>query len=94
MGRAYDFVASGVLMAISIIIHLIAVELFKPSGPLYGVATDGTSNMNGAARAALWFEILSVWVPLAVFGASMLWVLIREYRRQIQTSIGQPRARP
>lgn len=94
MSRAYDLVTAGVLMAISVIIHLISVELFKPSGPLYSVATDGTGNMNGTARATLWFEILSVWVPLAVFAAAMLYVLIREYRRQIQTTVGQARARP
>lgn len=91
MGRAYDFVVAGTLMMISVVIHLISVELFSPDKALFDIATDGTEAMNGSARAELWFEVLSIWMPLAVFAASMVYVMVREYRRQIQTATGQPR---
>lgn len=93
MGRAYDFVVAGTLMMISVIIHLISVELFKPESALHAVASDGTATLDGAAKADLWFQILSVWMPLAVFAAAMVWVMIREYRRQIQTAVSSPRPR-
>jgi len=86
MSRAYDIVVAAVLVIISNVIHLIAVELFAPNQPLYEVATDGTQNVNGAARAALWFEILSVWVPLSVVFCAFAWMMIREYRRRVQTT--------
>lgn len=91
MGRAYDFVVAGVLTMIAIIIHLVSVELFSPDKPLYGIATDGTQVMNGAARAAFWSEFLIVWMPLAVVATAMTWVFIREFRRQVQTATSAPR---
>lgn len=84
--RAYDIVVAGVLMTVSVIIHLMAVNLFAPDQPLWNVATDGTSVLNGTQKAALWFEILSVWMPLLVFGTAMVYVMVREYRRQVQTA--------
>jgi len=86
MGRAYDFVVAAVLVIISAVIHLVAVELFAPGNALYQIATDGTSTLNGTARANLWFEFLTVWMPLMVIGTAFVWVTIREYRRQVQTA--------
>jgi len=91
MGRAFGFVISGVLMMVSVIIHLISVELFAADKPLYSVATDGTAVVNGSEHAALWSEILMVWMPFAVFFSAFLWVTIREYRRQVQTAAGNAR---
>jgi len=53
---------------------------------LYSVATDGTQNVNGQAHADLWFQILTVWVPLAAIGGIAVWAIVREYRRQVQTA--------
>jgi len=84
--RSFDFVVVGVIGIIASVIHLMAVELFAPNQPLHQLASDGTSVMNGAARADLWFEILSVWMPLIAFGGILAWAMIREYRRQVQTA--------
>jgi hypothetical protein len=67
-----------------------AVELFAPESPLHRLASDGTQIMNGAARADLWFQILAIWVPLMVCGFSALYLLIREYRRQVATAVRSP----
>lgn len=87
MSRGFDFVVVGVVMLISIVIHRIAVELFQPGSPLYEVAVDGTQTMNGQARADLWFEILSVWVPLIAAAGILGWAVFREYRRQARTAV-------
>lgn len=89
MSRAYDLTVASVLTIIAVVIHLMGVELFAPTGVLYGIATDGTEVFNGTARATLWFEIITVWAPLATTGTGWLWVLIREYRRQVQTAVRQ-----
>jgi len=85
MSRAYDFTVSTVIIIISTIIHRMAVELFAPDTILYDVATDGTANVNGAQHADLWFQIIAIWAPLGAAGAILVWALIREYRRQVQT---------
>jgi len=85
MSRSFDFVVSGVVVIISSVIHLMATELFAPGQPLHELASGGTQ-LNGAARADLWFEILSIWMPLFASGAILLWALLREYRRQVSTA--------
>ena len=94
MSRAADFVIASVLIMVSGIIHLISIELFNVEGALYGIATDGTEVLNGAERAAFWSEFFIVWLPMMVAVAAMAWVVIREYRRQVQTGVGQQRPRP
>jgi hypothetical protein len=89
--RAFDFVVVGVIWLIAIIVHRISVELFAPESPLHAMASDGTAAMNGAARADLWFEILSVWVPILVCGGILAWALLREYRRSTATAVRQRR---
>lgn len=86
MTLAYDFVRAGVLIIISAVIHRMGVELFAPGGVLYDTATSGTANVNGAYHANLWYQIIVVWVPLAVAGFALAFVLIRIYRRQVQTA--------
>ena len=85
MSRVYDFTVVGTITIISVVVHLMAVELFAPGGVLFELASTGTQNVNGAARAQLWFEILTIWVPIAAIGGISLWALIREYRRQVRT---------
>jgi len=86
MSRAFDFVVGGVISIIAVVIHRVSLELFAPDTPLHKIASDGTSVMDGAARADLWFEILSIWMPLMAMGGIAVWMLIREYRRQVQTA--------
>jgi len=86
MGAAYDIVVAGVISVIASVVHLMAVELFAPGSPLFALATDGTSVMNGTARANLWFQILAVWIPVAVFVSIWIWVGIRKWRRTVQTA--------
>jgi len=92
MSRSFDFVVSGVSVTIAVVVHRMAVELFAPNAPLHKLASDGTGALNGAARADLWFQILAIWMPLAVFGGiALLYPLIREFRRQANTATTRPR---
>jgi hypothetical protein len=84
--RAFDFVVVGVVMIISVVIHRIGIELFQPGSPLYELAA-GAENLNGAARAQLWFEILTIWMPLMAAAGIIAWAVFREYRRQARTAV-------
>jgi hypothetical protein len=87
MTRAFDFTVVAVIYAVAVVIHLMGVELMAPGTPLYSLATDGTASMNGQARADLWFQIISVWVPMIGFLGITAWAMVREYKRQAVTSI-------
>jgi hypothetical protein len=91
MGRAFDFVLSGVLVLVSVLFHRIGVELFAPNTPLHELASDGTQAMQGGARADLWFQIIGIWAPLLCMGFAFVYILIIEYRRQVTTAArGRP----
>lgn len=85
MSRAFDITVASVVSLISAIIHLMSVELFAPESPLYEVATSAT-HFQAQQRADLWFQILSIWVPLIAFGGIWVWAFIREYRRSASTA--------
>lgn len=85
MSRAYDFVVMGVILIISVTIHMMSVELFATGSTLHRIAS-GATLLNGAARADLWYEILALWVPLGSSTGIMLWGFIREYRRSRTTA--------
>jgi len=87
MTRAYDFTLAGVITIIAAVIHTVSIELFAPGSPLYEMASNGNDVMNGAARAELWAQMLSIWVPLLVVGGIWLWTFVREYRRQRTTAV-------
>jgi len=89
MSRPFDFTVVTVIWIVSIIIHRAAVELFAPESPLHEVASQAT-NLNGAARADLWFQILAIWVPILAMGGILAWSLLREYRRQVATATRTP----
>jgi len=89
MTRAFDFVVTGVIWIIAVVIHLIGIELFAPGTPLFAIATDGTAAMNGQARAELWYEMLTLWVPLMAAAGITAWAAIREYRRQVATAMAR-----
>lgn len=86
MSRAFDFVLVGVIYIIAAIVHLMAIELFAPGTPLYEFAASAT-NLNGAERADLWFQIIAIWVPLIAMGGITAYAVIREYRRQATTGV-------
>ncbi len=91
MSRAFDFVVITVIYVVAIVVHLMGIELFAPGSPLHSIATSGTGAMNGGERADLWYEIITVWVPLmAVFGISA-YGIVREYRRQAVTAVQRVR---
>lgn len=87
MSRAFDFVVVGVIIIVAVMIHLMGVNLFAPDSPLHTVASTGTESMNGADRADLWHEMLTIWVPLIASGGIMAWAFVREYRRQAATAV-------
>lgn len=90
MTLAYDFVVSGVITIISVIIHVMAVNLFAPGTALHMVAS-GATLMDGAARADLWYQILAMWVPLFGLVVAGAWPFVRAYRRQANTAVTQAR---
>lgn len=85
MTLAYDMVVAGVIFCISVVVHLMAVELFAPGTPLHAAASEGV-HMSGAERADLWYEIFALWIPLLGCLTSGLWPLLRAYRRQASTA--------
>ena len=87
--RVFRFTVVGVIYIISAVIHRMAVELFAPESPLHDLASSGTAVMNGAARADLWFQILSIWLPLFAMGGISLWALSAEYKTQTITAARQ-----
>jgi len=91
MGRAFDFVVVGVIWIIAIVIHLMGINLFAPGTPLHVLASTGTEAMDGAARADLWYEMLTLWVPLIAAGGITAWAMVREYRRQAVTAVQRVR---
>lgn len=86
MTLAYDFVVSGVIVIISAIIHLMAIELFAPGTGLHVIAS-GATLMNGAARADRWYQIFAMWIPLAGLFTAIAWPFVRAYRRQTATAV-------
>lgn len=86
MSRAFDFVVVGVIYIVAVVIHLMGINLFAPGTPLHQVASTGTAVMGGAAKADLWYEIITLWAPLLAVGGISLWAFIREYRRQTVTA--------
>jgi len=87
--RSYDFVVVGVLTVICVVVHTMGVELFAPNTELFALATDGTSNVNGTERAYLWYQIIAIYAPFGSFVGIILWAVIREYRRSVQTATKQ-----
>lgn len=85
MTLAYDMVVSGVIVAISVVIHVIALELFAPGTALHVLASEAT-NLRGGARADLWYQILVMWVPLGGLFVAGSWPIVRAYRRQATTA--------
>jgi len=85
MARAFDFTVVTVTVLISIIIHMMGLELFAPGTPLHQLAS-GASTLNGAERANLWYQVLTIWVPLIADGGILGWAVLREYRRQATTA--------
>jgi uncharacterized membrane protein len=90
MSTAYDLVVGTVLSIIAMIIHRLGAELFAPDKPLYAIATDGTAVLNGASRVELWYQTLTIWMPILVIGGAWTYVMIRIYRRQVRTAVGRP----
>lgn len=86
MSRAFDFTVVGVIWVVAVVIHLMGIELFAPGTPLHELAS-GATHLNGAARADLWYEILTKWVPLAAAIGISAWAMVREYRRQAVTAV-------
>lgn len=85
MTLAYDLTVGGVIIAISVIIWLISVELFAPGTALHQTASQAT-NLQGAERADLWYTILARWVPLGGIFTGIAWPFVRAYRRQAVTA--------
>lgn len=86
MSRAFDFLLVGIIYIIAVVIHLMGINLLAPGTPLHELASTGTSAMNGAERADLWYEIITLWVPLIASGGISAWAFVREYRRQAHTA--------
>lgn len=89
MSRAFDFTVAGVIYIIAAIIHRMGTELFAPGSVLYDIATDGTGNVNGTTHAATWFDIITIWAPLLCVGGISAWLIVKEYKRQVQTATRQ-----
>lgn len=90
MGLAYDLTVASVVTIIAVVVHFLGIELVAPGTPLWEMATTGTSNLSGTAKASLWFEIFVVWIPMIGIGGVWLWTVVKAYKRQVQTAVRPP----
>jgi len=90
MGLAYDLVVASVITMIAVVIHFIGIELVAPGTPLFDMAVENAANLDGAAKASLWFQIFVVWIPMIGIGGIWLWTVIKAYKRQVQTAVRPP----
>lgn len=79
----------GVVTIIAVVMHYFGIVAFQPGSPLYEVAA-GATNLNGAERADLWFQIGTVWVPMIAIVGIWGWALFNEYKRQTVTRARRP----
>jgi hypothetical protein len=87
MTLAYDIVVGGVVTMLMFILHRISVELLAPGSKLWAIATTDTAVMDGTRHATTMFEVVAVWMPVLFIAGIWTWVLIRAYKRQVQTAI-------
>lgn len=90
MGLAYDLVVASVVTIIAVVVHFLGVELVAPGTAMWDMATTGTENLGGTAKAGLWFEIFAVWVPMIGIAGVWLWTVVKAYKRQVQTAVRPP----
>ena len=90
MGLAYDLVVASIVTIIAVVVHFLGVELVAPGTPLWDMATTGTSNLGGTAKASLWFQTFVVWIPLIGMGGVWVWTVVKVYKRQVQTAMRPP----
>lgn len=90
MTLAYDIVVAGVITIMMFLFHRVGVELFAPGSKLWEVATTDTAVMSGTQHASRMFEVIVVWMPVLFIAAIWLWVLIRAYKRLVQTAVRRP----
>lgn len=85
MSRVHTFLTIFLVLLVAAVIHLAAAALF-PALDDSGVA-DTSGEFNGDAVRDDIRVSLTVWVPLIMTGGSIVWGLVREYRRQRQTTL-------
>jgi len=86
MSTAFDLTVATVISIIAIVIHRVGTELFAPDKPLHEIASDGTAVLSGASRVDLWYQTLTIWVPILVIGGAWAYVFVRIYKRQVRTA--------
>jgi len=90
VNRAMSFVIILTVYIIAVVIHLISAILFAPDTILFEMAAEA-ERFAGGHRAALWHEILAVWMPVLSALGVTAWGFVNEYRRQTQTATRRSR---
>lgn len=85
MSRVHTFLVVLLVLLVASVIHLIGVSLFPALDDSPVADTSGTFN-GDQVREDIRVTI-TVWVPLIMSGGTIVWALVREYRRQLDTSI-------
>lgn len=86
MGSISDLVRVAVIWLVVFTVQNIMIRLVQPGSSLYETGVEAT-NLNGAALANQWFQIIVIWIPLIIYAGTFLWIIIRLYRRQATTAI-------
>jgi len=86
MSTAFDITVATVISIIAIVIHRVGTELFAPNKPLHEIASDGTAVLQGASRVDLWYQTLTIWIPILVIAGAWSYAFIRLYKRQVRTA--------
>lgn len=89
MGNVADIVRVAVIWLVVFVVQNIMIRLVQPGSSLYETGVEAT-NLNGAALANQWFQIIVIWIPLIIYGGTLLWITVRLYKRQAATAIARP----
>lgn len=89
MSRVHTFLVILLVLLMASAIHLVAVSIFPAMDDSAVADTSGTFNGDEVREDIR--VTLSVWVPLIMSAGTIVWGLVREYRRQLDTSVRRVR---
>jgi hypothetical protein len=90
MGSVQDLVRVAVIWLVTFVYQNLMIRLAQPGTSLYEAGANA-ANLGGSTLAPQWFQIAVMWIPLIVYGGTMLFLVVRIYRRQAVTALsGRP----
>ena len=83
MSRAFNFVAVGVLIVLTVWAQRVSVELLGPTSMLWNMVADVNSfGIDGEQWAEDLYIAITVWVMWIIRGAAVVGLLVKEFSRE------------